>query len=112
MKAVGFLWIDIDTPDVANNGAVSFIQVHTQLHPGRGGDHRGDHRPRSRWRCRSAVSRLRDILKSLLTMVVVSSAGVGFAAILIQVADQFSSWIIGQALDADDRAFAERARRT
>ena len=39
-------------------------------------------------------------------MVVVSSAGAGFAALLIQASDEFSSWIIGQALGADDHAFA------
>ena len=29
LQAVGFLWIYIKTPDVSDNGTVSFIQVHT-----------------------------------------------------------------------------------
>jgi hypothetical protein len=107
LKAVGFLWIWIDTPDVSTNGAAGFIQVHTNYILGTvaaiavivGGiqmavSHRGEP--------------LRDIVKSLLTMVVVSSAGAVFAATLIQAADQFSSWIISQALGADDHGFGDK----
>ncbi|GAB2638226.1 type IV secretion system protein [Kribbella swartbergensis] len=107
LKAVGFLWIWIDTPDVSNSGTVGFIQVHTNyifaavatIAVTIGGiqmavSHRGEP--------------LRDILRSLLTMVVVSSAGAVFAATLIQAADQFSSWIISRALGADDHAFATK----
>ncbi|WP_433163784.1 hypothetical protein [Kribbella sp. CA-247076] len=105
MEAVGFLWIQIDTPDVANNGAVGFVQVHTNYILGTiaaiavivGGIHMAvSHRGEP----------LRDILKSLLIMVVVSSAGAVFAATLIQAADEFSSWIISEALDADEHGFA------
>jgi hypothetical protein len=105
LKAVGFLWVYIKTPDISNNGAVGFIQVHTNYILATVAavavivgaiqmaiSHRGEP--------------LRDILKSLLTMVVVSSAGAGVAALLIQASDEFSSWIIGQALDADDHSFA------
>jgi hypothetical protein len=38
-------------------------------------------------------------------MVVVSAAATTFAAVLINSADQFSAWIIGQALGADEHAF-------
>ncbi|MEU4294854.1 type IV secretion system protein [Kribbella sp. NPDC026596] len=105
LKAVGFLWIYIKTPDVSDNGAVSYIQVHTNYILAAAAtiavivaaiqmavSHRGEP--------------LREILKSLLTMVVVSAAGAGFAGLLIQASDEFSSWIIGQALGADDHAFA------
>ncbi len=105
LQAVGFLWIYIKTPDVSDNGTVSFIQVHTNYILGAAAfiavvvaaiqmavSHRGEP--------------LREILRSLLTMVVVSAAGTGFAALLIQASDEFSSWIISQALNADDKAFA------
>lgn len=105
MKAVGFLWVWIDTPEVNNSGAAGFIQVHTNYILATVAaiaviasaiqmavSHRGEP--------------ARDILKSLLTMVVVSSSGAAFAAILISASDQFSSWIISQALEADDRGFA------
>jgi hypothetical protein len=111
IKAVGFLWIYIKTPDISTNGTVAFIQVHTNYLLGFIAfiaivvgaiqmvvSHRGEP--------------LREILKSLLTMVVVSLAGAGFAALLIQASDEFSSWIIGQALGANDKAFArELAKR-
>ena len=102
LKAVGTLWIDIRTPSVADAngnaiGASAFIQAHTQ------------------WilivaatisviiaGIRMALSQrgepLRDVLKSLLTMVVVSGCGLAFASVLIQVADSFSAWIIDQAI--------------
>ncbi len=107
LKAVGFLWVWIDTPDISDNGAVGFIQVHTNYILAAAASiavivaaiqmavsHRGEP--------------LRDILKSLLTMVVVSGAGVAFAATLIQASDQFSQWIISQALGADNHAFATK----
>lgn len=110
LKAVGTLWIDIDTPNVADGngqaiGAAGFIQSHTH------------------WilisaatisvivaGIRMALSQrgepLRDVLKSLLTMVVVSGAGVAFAAVLIDIADAFSEWIIDEAIGSSQ--FAER----
>jgi hypothetical protein len=110
LKAVGTLWIDIDTPSVADGGgqaigAAGFIQSHTH------------------WilifaatisviiaGIRMAFSQrgepVRDLLKSLLTMVVVSGAGVAFAAVLIDIADVFSEWIIDEAIGSS--AFAER----
>jgi len=107
LKAVGFLWVWIDTPEVSNSGASGFIQVHTNYILATVAaiavmvsaiqmavSHRGEP--------------LRDILKSLLTLVVVSSAGAVFAATLIKAADQFSSWIINQALAADDHNFGDK----
>jgi hypothetical protein len=110
LKAVGTLWVDIDTPAVADAdgnaiGASAFIQDHTY------------------WilvaaatisviiaGIRMAVSQrgepLRDVLKSLLTMVVVSGCGLAFASILIQIADSFSEWIIDQAIGGS--TFSER----
>jgi len=105
LKGVGFLWIYIKTPDIGNTGTAGFIQVHTNYILAAAAtiavivaaiqmavSHRGEP--------------LREILRSLLTMVVVSAAGATFAAALIGAADEFSSWIIGQALGANDHAFA------
>lgn len=101
MKAVGTLWIDIDTPDFGNNSAVAFVQQRTlwimifaaTIAMIVGG-------------VRMAISQrgepVRDILKSLLTMVVVSGAGVAFASTLIQISDVFSEWIIDQALEGSE----------
>ncbi|GAA1564965.1 hypothetical protein GCM10009789_18170 [Kribbella sancticallisti] len=105
MQAVGFLWITIDSPNLDGNQTVSFVQGHTQyllvvaasIAVIVGG-------------IKMAVSQrgepLRDILKSLLTMTMVSAAGVGFASLLIQASDAFSEWIIGEALG--DRSFATK----
>jgi TrbL/VirB6 plasmid conjugal transfer protein len=97
MKAVGTLWIDIDTPDVTNNNAVSFIQ------------------DRTLWilifaatisviiaGVRMAISQrgepVRDILRSLITMVVVAGLGVALSNTLISIADSFSEWIVDEAI--------------
>jgi hypothetical protein len=105
LQAVGFLWITIDSPNLEGNQTVSFIQGHTQyllfiaatIAVIAGG-------------IKMAVSQrgepVRDILKSLLTMTVVSGAGVGFASLLIQASDAFSEWIIGEALG--DKSFATK----
>ncbi|MGW1344759.1 type IV secretion system protein [Kribbella sp. NPDC002412] len=107
LEAVGFLWVWIDTPNVGNTGAAGFIQVHTNYILAVAAtiavivaaiqmaiSHRGEP--------------LRDILRSLITMVVVSAAGAAFAATLIQAADQFSQWIIHEAVGADDSGFANK----
>jgi hypothetical protein len=98
MKAVGTLWVDIDTGDVGANSAVDFVQQRTlwivvfaaTIAVIIGG-------------VRMAISQrgepVRDILKSLLTMVIVSGAGVAFASSLIQISDIFSEWIIDEAID-------------
>jgi hypothetical protein len=110
LKAVGTLWIDINVPPIGDAdgkpiGTVAFIQ--TQTH----------------WiliaaatiaviiaGIQMAVSQrgepLRDVLKSLLTMAVVSGAGVAFASTLIEVSDSFSQWIIDEAIE--DSTFAEK----
>ena len=97
LKAVGTLWIDLDTPDIGSNSAINFVQAYTfwilvaaaTISVIIGG-------------VRMAVSQrgepVRDIIKSLLTMVVVSGAGVAFASTLITVSDVFSRWIIEQAI--------------
>ena len=97
LHAVGRLWIDIKTPGLEDNTAVTFVQAHTfyilvfaaTLSVIIGG-------------VRMALSQrgepLRDIIKSLLTMVVVSGAGVAVANTLIKVSDAFSGWIIDRAV--------------
>ncbi|ADB35980.1 hypothetical protein Kfla_6992 [Kribbella flavida DSM 17836] len=97
MKAVGTLWIDIDTPDLGGNSAVAFLQERTlfilifvaTIAMIIGG-------------VRMAIAQrgeaVRDIIKSLLTMVVVSTGGVAFATALIQIADAFSEWIVDEAI--------------
>ncbi|MFG1907190.1 hypothetical protein [Kribbella sp. NPDC048928] len=97
IKALGFLWIELATPSVNGNGPASWIQDHTSFIVVVVGGvavmvgamqmaftHRGEP--------------LRDILKSLLTLVVVSAGGAAFAATLISASDSFSKWIINAAL--------------
>ncbi len=119
LKAVGRLWIDIKTPGIEDNTAVTFVQAHTfyilvfaaTLSVIIGG-------------IRMALTQrgepLRDIIKSLLTMVVVSGAGVTVANTLIKVSDAFSGWIIDRAvggsnfdakLDREDDEPAQGQRR-
>ncbi|GAA2836545.1 type IV secretion system protein [Kribbella solani] len=106
LKAVGLLWVYIKTPDIAQSGPVDFIQVHTNYILGvvafiavivgavqMAISHRGEP--------------LKEILKSLLTMVVVSFSGALFAGTLIAAADDFSAWIIGQSLNTNGHSFAK-----
>lgn len=97
MKAVGFLWIKIDSPDVQNHETVGFVISHTQyilvvaasiaVIAGA---------------IKMAVSQrgepLRDIMKSLMTMTMVSAGITGFASLLIKASDEFSEWVINRAL--------------
>ncbi|MEU4391135.1 hypothetical protein [Kribbella sp. NPDC023855] len=97
MKAVGFLWIKIDSPDVQNHETVGFVMSHTQyilvaaasiaVIAGA---------------IKMAVSQrgepLRDIMKSLITMAMVSAGITAFASLLIQASDEFSEWVINRAL--------------
>ncbi|NEA36403.1 hypothetical protein [Streptomyces sp. SID13031] len=97
MKAVGFLWLKIESPDVRGNETIGFITGHTYyilafiatLAVIFGA-------------IKMAVSQrgepVRDILKSLITMAMVSAGITGFSALLIEASDEFSNWIIGQAL--------------
>ena len=75
------LWVYINTPEHRRTTALSVIQVHTQLHPGLS----GGASPSSSAAIQMAVSHrgepARDILKSLLTMVVVSGAATAFAGL-------------------------------
>ncbi|WP_433012637.1 hypothetical protein [Kribbella sp. CA-294648] len=97
MKAVGFLWIKIDSPDVENHETVTFVTSHTQyilvaaasiaVIAGA---------------IKMAVSQrgepLRDIMKSLITMAMVSAGITAFASLLIRASDEFSEWVINRAL--------------
>src|SRR5699024_3853877 len=40
-----------------------------------------------------------EVLKSLLTLIVVAGAGVAVIGLLVHAADGFSTWIIGKSLD-------------
>ncbi|MGC4936936.1 hypothetical protein [Kribbella sp. DT2] len=101
MKAVGTLWIDIDTPQFGNNSAVSFVQDSTlfilifvaTLSVIIGG---------IRMALAQRGEAVRDIVKSLITMVVVSTGAVAFAAALIEIADAFSEWIVDEAVGGSD----------
>jgi hypothetical protein len=116
IKAVGFLWIYLATPNVDANGPAAWVQAHTYFIVVAVGaiavivgamqmafTHRGEP--------------LRDILKSLLTLLVVSAGGATFAATLISASDSFSKWIIDAALlpsNADcngDKAATEAAKK-
>ncbi len=97
MKAVGFLWIKLDSPDVENHETVGFVMSHTQyilvaaasiaVIAGA---------------IKMAVSQrgepLRDIMKSLITMAMVSAGITAIASLLIQASDEFSEWVINRAL--------------
>ncbi|MDX6265127.1 MAG: hypothetical protein QOH84_6815 [Kribbellaceae bacterium] len=100
VKAVGFLWIDIQSPDLQGNETIGFVSGHTKyilvfaasiaVISGA---------------IKMAISQrgepLRDILKSLITMAMVSAGITGFTAVLIEASDSFSGWIIRQALGPD-----------
>lgn len=106
LEAVGTLWIDIDTPSFESSGTVFWVQNHTG------------------WilvlvgtisviiaGIRMAVSQrgepVRDLLRSLFTMVIVSLMGVAFASTLIELADWFSQWLINAALRANGSGFSD-----
>ena len=106
MKAVGLLWVYIPTPDIAENTPAVWIQQHTNFimvfiaslavivgAVQMAISHRGEP--------------ARDILKSLVTLVVVTGSATVFAGTLISAADGFSTWIINSALKKDDHNYAK-----
>lgn len=101
MKAVGTLWIDIDTPAFGNNSAIAFVHDRTlfilifaaTIAMIVGG---------VRMALAQRGEAVRDIIRSLITMVVVSAGGVAFAAALIEIADRFSEWIVDEAIGGSD----------
>ncbi|HZX08977.1 hypothetical protein [Kribbella sp.] len=107
LNAVGLIWVRIGTPDIAANTPALWIQEHTKFIAlfiasiavivgaiQMAYSHRGEP--------------ARDILRSLLTLVVVSFSATAFAGVLISSADDFSGWIIDQALGTNDHEFANR----
>jgi hypothetical protein len=97
VKAVGFLWVDIQSPDLQGNETIGFVSGHTKyilIFAASIAVISGA--------IKMAISQrgepLRDILKSLITMAMVSAGITGFAALLIDASDSFSGWIIRQAL--------------
>jgi hypothetical protein len=106
MKAVGLLWVYIPTPSIEGNTPALWIQTHTQFimvfiaslavivgAVQMAISHRGEP--------------ARDILKSLITLVVVTGSATAFAGTLITAADGFSTWIINAALKKDDHNYAK-----
>jgi hypothetical protein len=106
MKAIGLLWVYIPTPNIAENTPALWIQGHINFIMAfiasisvvigaiqMAISHRGEP--------------ARDILKSLLTLVVVTGSAAAFAATLISAADGFSSWIVNAALAKDDQNYAK-----
>jgi hypothetical protein len=98
VKAVGFLWIDIQSPNLEGNETIGFVSGHTKyilVFAASIAVIFGA--------IKMAISQrgepVRDILKSLITMAMVSAGITGFAALLISASDSFSGWIISQALD-------------
>ncbi|GAA3080387.1 ABC-type multidrug transport system fused ATPase/permease subunit [Kribbella aluminosa] len=111
MQAVGLLWIKIGTPDIAANTPALWIQGHTKFimvfvaslaviygAMQMAFSHRGEP--------------ARDILRSLLTLVVVSVSATTFAGTLIAYADDFSSNIIDASLHAHHDNFAGKLAET
>ncbi|GAA0575699.1 hypothetical protein HPO96_15885 [Kribbella sandramycini] len=110
MTGVGFLWIKIDTPDISRNGAVWWMHERTQYIMVAVAtvavivgaiqmaiSHRGEP--------------LRDILRSLITMVLVNAGLLFVASNLIGAADEFSQWIIAKALGGRTDFGTELANR-
>ncbi|WP_427887418.1 hypothetical protein ACQHIV_31140 [Kribbella sp. GL6] len=107
LNGVGLIWVNIQTPDISENTPAIWIQQHTSfimffiatLAVIAGAmqmafSHRGEP--------------ARDILRSLITLIVVSGSTTAFAGVLISSADDFSTWIIHQALGTNDHEFAAR----
>ncbi|WP_350280058.1 hypothetical protein [Kribbella sp. HUAS MG21] len=106
MKAVGLLWVYIKTPDIAENTPALWIQEHTNFimvfiasiavvvaAMQMAISHRGEP--------------ARDIVRSLVTLVVVTGSATAFAGTLISASDEFSSWIVNEALAANDHNYAK-----
>lgn len=106
MKAIGLLWVYIPSPNIAENTPALWIQGHlnfimvfiASIAVVVGG-------------IQMAVSQrgepLRDILRSLVTLVVVTGSAAVFAGTLISAADGFSTWIVNSALEKDDHNYAK-----
>jgi hypothetical protein len=111
MKAVGLLWVYIKTPDIAENTPAVWVQQHTNFIMvfiasiavivgaiQMAISHRGEP--------------AKEILRSLITLVVVTASATAFAGTLISAADGFSRWIIDEALKTNDHNFAASIART
>jgi hypothetical protein len=105
LKAVGLLWVYIKIPN-AEQTPISWVQDHTNFIMAfiatlavifaaiqMAFSHRGEP--------------VREILKSLLTLAVVTAGATAFAWTLISAADDFSAWIIDAALKANGHSFAK-----
>ncbi|WP_371406003.1 hypothetical protein OHA10_10575 [Kribbella sp. NBC_00662] len=105
MKAVALLWINIQTPDIAENTPAIWVQQHTNFIMAfvasiavivgaiqMAISHRGEP--------------AKEILRSLITLVVVTASATAFAGTLIAAADGFSTWIVHEALNAKNHCIA------
>jgi hypothetical protein len=97
VKAVGFLWLDIQSPNLQGNETIGFVSGHTKyilVFAASIAVIFGA--------IKMAISQrgepVRDIMKSLITMAMVSAGITTFTAVLIEASDGFSGWIISQAL--------------
>ncbi|WP_162616536.1 hypothetical protein [Xylanimonas allomyrinae] len=112
VATLGTLWVSVPTPQIATNdegapsGVVGFVQNHLLWYVGAlavlsviiGG-------ARMAWERRADPGR--DLLQSLLTLVVVSGAGLAVISLATTAADKFSVWIIDESLACEDLAANE-----
>ncbi|WP_327638775.1 hypothetical protein OHB24_10515 [Kribbella sp. NBC_00482] len=106
LKAVGLLWVYIPTPNISENTPALWVQGHIQfitLFIAAIAVIVGAVQMAISQRGEAA----RDILKSLITLVVVTGSAAVFASTLITAADGFSKWIIDEALKKDDHNYAK-----
>lgn len=105
VASLGTLWVKVGTPNLTttNGGAtpsptVGFLQEHLAYYMAAaaimavivGG-------ARMAWEQRAEPGR--ELVKALLTLVVVVGAGLAAASLAVSAADQFSTWIIEQSLN-------------
>lgn len=106
LASVGTIWVNVGTPNLTSSGggpsdAVAFIQTSLwywtaslavlSVLVGAG---------RLAWERRA--DGLRDLLRSVITLVVVSGAGLTTIALLVTASDEFSVWIIERSVAGTD----------
>jgi hypothetical protein len=106
LASLGTLWVNVGTPNLTTSGghpsdAVGFVQGSLWWYMGAaavvavvvGG-------ARMAWEQRAEPGR--DVLRGLLTLIVVIGAGLTVITLAVAAADGFSSWIIDGSLDGTD----------
>lgn len=96
VKTLGTVWTSIATPDLTGDGVSGWVQgallVLSILVGG----------ARMFWERRAAPGR--ELLRSLLTFVVVNGAGLAAIALLAAAGDSFASWIVARSTASTDFA--------